>query len=645
MKTILWQPNEFSVKSSSINVLINQLNAELELGITDYWQLHRWSVENIGEFWSRSWDQCGLIGDKGNHSFTNSESFPNSKFFSQAKINVGENLLSYGTDSDLAIIEVDESGSSRQITYGQLRTSVAACATALKELGVKPGDRVAAWTPNNSEATVLAIAALSIGAIVSTASPDFAPSAVHDRFGQIEPKFLLASSSYNYNGKTFNCIEKLDEIVAGLPTLRKVVVVHKLGAKSSYEDWDKWLSPWIGKTLIFERFSFDHPGFVLFSSGTTGKPKCIVHRAAGVLLKLRAEYKYHLELSPKDCTLFYTTCGWMMWNWLLFTLGTGSSIVLYDGSPAYPKIDRLFDVAAKHGVTALGFSAKYADSLRKAEIDLKNKHDLSKIRLIMSTGSVLAPESFDYLYEATKPDIHLVSLSGGTDICGCFIMGVPTLPVRRGEIQGPCLGFAMSVYRQDGTYASTGEKGELVCERPFPSMPIGFWGDDDGSRYRSAYFSGYENVWTHGDFAAITESGGFLMYGRSDATLNSKGVRIGTAEIYRVVEAFSEITEAMAVSQDWENDSRVLLFLVMNENTSLDDDLRNRLKTALRSQASPKHVPDLILAAPQLPRTKSNKLVELAVTDVLNGREIRNRDALANPEALDWFLRFRDKGE
>jgi acetoacetyl-CoA synthetase len=642
MQPILWRPTESSSKSSSINVLIDHLNSELNLGITDYWQLHKWSVEQIGEFWSRSWDQCGLIGDKGNHTFTESDYFPNSKFFTEAKINVGENLLSHGADSDLAIIEVDESDSSRQITYGQLRSSVAACAAALKELGVSSGDRVAAWTPNNSEAAVLAIAALSIGAVVSTASPDFAPSAVHDRFGQIEPKFLLACSSYNYNGKTFNCLEKLDEIVAGLPTLKKVVVVHKIDAKSSYQDWNEWLAPWFDKTLKFERFTFDHPGFVLFSSGTTGKPKCIVHRAAGVLLKLRAEYKYHLELSPKDRTLFYTTCGWMMWNWLLFILGTGSSIVLYDGSPAYPNIDRLFDISAKHGVTALGFSAKYADSLRKAEIDLKNRHDLSKIRLIMSTGSVLAPESFDYIYETTKPDMHLVSLSGGTDICGCFIMGVPILPVRRGEIQGPCLGLAMSVYRQDGSKASAGEKGELVCERPFPSMPIGFWGDTDGARYRSAYFSGFENVWTHGDFAAITESGGFLMYGRSDATLNSKGVRIGTAEIYRVVEAFSEIKEAMAVSQDWENDSRVVLFLVMKEDSSLDDELRNRLKIALRSQASPKHVPDLILAAPELPRTKSNKLVELAVTDVINGRDVRNRDALANPEALDWFSQLRE---
>ncbi|MFM1789271.1 MAG: hypothetical protein RLZZ12_620 [Actinomycetota bacterium] len=638
MQPILWRPSESSAKSSSIQSLIDVVNRELGLQIKDYWQLHKWSIENIGEFWSRAWDICGLIGNKGDHAFSPSEYFPDAKFFQSAEINVAENLLAYGADNEVAIVEVDESSTFREITYGQLRSSVAACAAALRAIGIAPGDRVVAWTPNNSEAAILAIAALSIGAVVSTASPDFAPNAVHDRFGQIQPKFLLACSSYNYNGKKFDCVGKIEEIAAGLPTLEKIVVVHRNGTKSQYEDWDHWLTPHIGSPLNYERFPFDHPGFVLFSSGTTGKPKCIVHRAAGVLLKLRAEYKFHLELSSKDRTLFYTTCGWMMWNWLLISLGTGSSIVLYDGSPAFPTVDRLFELAAKHEVTALGFSAKYADSLRKAEVDLKSKHDLSRIRLLMSTGSVLAPESFDFLYQSTKPGIHLVSLSGGTDICGCFIMGVPTLPVHRGEIQGPCLGLAMNVYQQDGSKADTNEKGELVCEQPFPSMPIGFWGDEDGSRYRSAYFSGFDDVWTHGDFAAITENGGFLMYGRSDATLNSKGVRIGTAEIYRVVETFPEVKEAMAVSQDWDNDSRVVLFLVLNERATLDDELKNRLKIALRNQASPKHVPDVMIAAPELPRTKSNKLVELAVTDLINGREVRNRDALANPSALDWFV-------
>lgn len=638
MEPILWRPKEFSAKSSSIQALINELNAEENLGIVDYWQLHKWSIENIGKFWSRAWDQCGLLGSKGKHPYAPSEYFPEAKFFSGAELNVAENLLAYGADNEIAIIEVDESSASRNITYGELRSSVAACAAALKSLGVTPGDRVAAWTPNNSEAAIFTIAALSVGAVVSTASPDFAPKAVHDRFGQIEPKFLLATSHYNYNGKKFDCLEKIEEVLAGLPSVTKVVVAHRDGAKSSYEDWKSWLAPHRGAPLKYEKFPFDHPGFVLFSSGTTGKPKCIVHRAAGVLLKLRAEYKYQLDLSSKDRTLFYTTCGWMMWNWLIFILGTGSSIVLYDGSPANPRVDRLFELAAKYEVTALGFSAKYADTLRKAEVDLKKKHDLTRIRLIMSTGSVLAPESFDYLYEATNPEMQLVSLSGGTDICGCFIMGVPTLPVYRGEIQGPCLGLDMHVYRANGEDADSNEKGELICKQPFPSMPLGFWGDTDGSRYRAAYFSGFEGVWTHGDFAARTESGGFLMYGRSDATLNSKGVRIGTAEIYRVVENFPEVKEAMAVSQDWDNDSRVVLFLVLNEFVSLEDGLKNRIKMALRNEASPKHVPDLIMAAPELPRTKSNKLVELAVTDLINGREVRNRDALANPSALDWFV-------
>jgi len=637
MQSELWRPTQSAIEKSSIQNLINHVNLKFDLKIQDYWQLHKWSIENVGEFWSTVWDQCDLIGVKGSHSFTREVDFPSSRFFSEAEINVSENLLSSGEGNNVAIIEIDETGKKRELTFTQLRSEVAACAAALKSLGILPGDRVAAWTPNNAEAAIFALAALAIGAVVSTSSPDFAPNAVLDRFGQIEPKFLLASSSYQYNGKTFSCLEKMQEIVKGLPSLKKIVVSHKNGEVSDFEDWNSWINPWRGSELVFERFPFDHPGFVLFSSGTTGKPKCIIHRAAGVLLKLKAEFRYQLEISGSDRTLFYTTCGWMMWNWLLFVLGTGSAIVLYDGSPAFPKIDRLFELASKNGVTALGFSAKYADSLRKAELKIAEEHDISKLRLLMSTGSVLAPESFDYLYRSTKPDLHLVSLSGGTDICGCFIMGIPTLPVYRGEIQGPCLGLAMNVYKSDGTKTEINEKGELVCEEPFPSMPIGFWGDDDGAKYRNAYFSGFKGVWTHGDFSAISEHGGFFMYGRSDATLNSKGVRIGTAEIYRVVENFPEVREAMAVSQDWENDSRVILFLVMSDGAELSDDLRSRLKLALRNQASPKHVPDLIIQAPELPRTKSNKLVELSVIDVINGREIRNRDALANPGALDWF--------
>ena len=638
MQPILWQPSQSAIDASAIQQLIVELNQAHNLKISDYWQLHKWSIENIGEFWSRTWDKCGIVGTKGNHYYSPAEYFPDAKFFAEAQVNLAENILSRGKDDQVAVIQIDEGSTATELTFKQLRSLVAECAAALKELGIAPGDRVVAWTPNNSQVLIFSLAALSIGAVVSTASPDFAPSAVHDRFGQINPKVLLASSGYSYNGKYFDCLEKLDQIVDGLPTLIKTVVVHSGEVKSKYQDWNEWLAPWAGSKLSFQRFGFDHPGFILFSSGTTGKPKCIVHRAAGVMLKLSAEFKFQLDLSDKDRTLFYTTCGWMMWNWLICALSTGSSIVLYDGSPAYPNLDQLFEIAAKHEVTALGFSAKYADSLRKAEIDLASKHDLSKIRLLMSTGSVLAPESFEYLYRATKPDMHLVSLSGGTDICGCFIMGAPTLPVRKGEIQAPCLGLAMNVYQEDGKPSASNEKGELVCEQPFPSMPIGFWGDDDGSRYRSAYFSAFEKVWTHGDFAAKTDNGGYLMFGRSDATLNSKGVRIGTAELYRVVENFSEVKEAMAVAQDWEDDSRVILFLVMSEGKTLDSDIQTRIKKELREKASPKHVPDIILQAPELPRTKSNKLVELTVADIINGRPVRNREALANPNSLDWFI-------
>ena len=637
MEPILWRPSEAAIRSSSITKLIDTVNLKYATGVNDYAGLHDWSANNLGEFWSLVWDQCGVIGAKGERSFLPAAYLPDARFFPEARLNVAENLLARGRESEIAIIAVAEDGTDRTLTYAQLRAEVAACAAALRACGIKTGDRVAAWIPNNPEVVILALASLSIGAVVSTASPDFAPNAVADRFGQIEPKLLLVAASYSYGGKKFDCLDRLSEITKLLPTLSKVVVIEDERQTSSFESWRSWLAPHRRATLNFEALPFDHPGFVLFSSGTTGKPKCITHRAAGILLKLRAEQRYQLELGEGDRTLYYTTCGWMMWNWLLYVLGSGSSIVLYDGSPAFPDLDRLFELAAKYEVTALGLSAKYADSLRKAELQLKKRHDLSKLRMIMSTGSVLAPESFDYLYQATKPNLHLVSFSGGTDICGCFLIGVPTKPVHRGELQGPALGMAVNVYRGDGTPAPVGEKGELVCERPFPSMPIGFWGDDDGSRYRAAYFQGFPKVWTHGDFAAKSETGGYVMFGRSDATLNSKGVRIGTAEIYRVVENFPEITEAMAVSQDWDGDTRVVLFLVMTANYELTDDLRAKIKSALRNQASPKHVPDLMLAAPELPRTKSNKLVELAVTDVINGREVRNRDALANPAALDWF--------
>lgn len=593
---------------------------------TDYWGLHKWSVEKPGEFWSRAWDDLGLIGDKGDVNYAPAERFIDAKFFPNGSINVAENLLAHG--KGVAMIGILEDGTRTEITYEELRIKSAAVAAAMREMGIVAGDRVVAWVPNVPEVMIYALGALSIGAIVSTASPDFAPHAVEDRFGQVEPKLILLGDNYQYGGKTFDLKEKGDEIVSLLPTLKKSLRIS---------EFENWIAPHIGAKAEFNRLPFDHPGFVLFSSGTTGKPKCITHSGAGVMLKAGAEQIYQFDMKPNERVFFFTTCGWMMWNWLFTCLIRGVTIVLFDGSPVFPRASRLFDLAQNEALDFFGVSAKFIDGIKKVGLKPAETHDLSKLRMLASTGSVLVPESFDYIYESIKKDVHVASMSGGTDICGCFVASIPTLPVYRGELQGPCLGMATSVFDAQGNIASTGEKGELVCTVPFPSKPIGFWGDKYDEKYLSAYFEGFPGVWTHGDFASVSETGGFTLYGRSDATLNSKGVRIGTAEIYRVVETFPQIQESMAVSQDWDNDTRVVLFVIVKEGQVFDEEVAKEVKRALRDQASPRHVPDKIIVAPELPRTKSNKLVELAVTDVINGREVRNRDALANPGALDWF--------
>jgi len=598
------------------------------LGFNTYSELHRWSVNTPGEFWSRAWDETEIIGSKGELFFTPGKDFIDGKFFSEARLNVAENLLSKGDDSAVAIISILEDGVRTEITWAELRIKVAATAAAMRAEGLVTGDRVVAWTPNITETIIFGLAALSIGAVVSTASPDFAPHAVEDRFGQIEPKIFLAADGYQYNGKYFDCHEKSVEIEKLLPTLIKTVRVS---------EFEVWIKPFIGTPSEFAQLPFNHPGFVLFSSGTTGKPKCITHSGAGVMLKAQAEMLYQFDITKGEKVFFFTTCGWMMWNWLTMALGRGATIVLFDGAPMSPTPTRLFDIAHNEKLDFFGVSAKFIDSAHKEGLVPAQTHDLSTIKTIGSTGSVLSPESFDYVYSSIKSDVHLASMSGGTDICGCFLAGVPTEPVYRGELQGPCLGMATDVFNAQGSSAAIDEKGELVCTVPFPSKPLGFWNDVDDEKYKAAYFEGFPGVWTHGDFAAKSETGGFTLFGRSDATLNSKGVRIGTAEIYRVVETFPQVQEAMAVSQDWESDTRVILFVVVKAGQLFDESTAKEIKSALRTQASPRHVPDLIVVAPELPRTKSNKLVELAVTDVVNGREVRNRDALANPDSLDWF--------
>ncbi len=635
---LLWRPSDSAIANSALTSLAQAAIAKTGLNLDTYADLHQWSISQPGDFWSLVWDHLGIMGEKGQINFTPGKNFIDAKFFPQSALNIAENILAHGKDHAAAIVAIDEAGKRSEVTWGQLRAESAAVAAALTDLGVVAGDRVVAWTPNYAEVIIYALGALSIGAVVSTSSPDFAPNAVLDRFGQIEPKVLLAAQNYLYGGKSIDCLERLHEIANSLPTLVKTVLISD--QDNEFTTFENWIKPYLGAPAKFVRLPFNHPGFVLFSSGTTGKPKCITHSAAGVYLKAVAEHRYQFDTKAGDKVFFYTTCGWMMWNWLATGLGAGATIVLFDGQPLYPNPERLFDIAQNEKLDFFGVSAKYIDSVAKADLKPMQTHDLSNLKVIASTGSVLVPESFDYVYREIKKDVHLASMSGGTDICGCFAAGVPTQGVYRGELQGPVLGMATDVFDVQGNSAAADEKGELVCTVPFPSKPIGFWGDIDNAKYRSAYFEGFPGVWTHGDFAAKTKSGGFVIYGRSDATLNSKGIRIGTAEIYRVVETFTQVQEAMAVSQDFEGDTRVVLFVSLKSGAELSPELEKELKTALRVQASPRHVPDLIIAAPELPRTKSNKLVELAVGDVINGREVRNRDALANPQALDWFKQF-----
>lgn len=629
----LWSPPEEDLRGRALRELKALIPTDIPSSTYD--DVHRWSVTHPGEFWSKAWTQLGLIGEQGLSAFEPGLDFISSRFFPHGSINVTENLLRNGRPDANAIVAIGEDGSRIEVNWRELSELVAETAAALTALGVKEGDRLAAWVPNTLEPIVFALAGLSIGAVVSTSSPDFAPEAVIDRFGQIEPKVLLVTEDYLYGGKRFACVERSEAIIAGLPSLTKVITLGS--STESAQNIVEWRAPFRGTKQIFKRFPFNHPGFVLFSSGTTGKPKCITHSAAGVMLKVGAEHHFQFGLTREDRIFYFSTCGWMMWNWLLMALGTGATIVLFDGSPTYPHTNRLLEIANEERLTVLGLSAKLIDVARKDPSDPINLYDLSSLEYIVSTGSVLSPEGFDYVYDRVKRKVRLISMTGGTDICGCFVSAVPDVPIYRGELPGPCLGMATEVFGNSGLPAGIDEKGELVCTVPFPSKPLGFWDDVSDKKYLAAYFEGFPGVWTHGDFASKTVNGGFVLFGRSDATLNSRGVRIGTAEIYRVVESCDEILESMAVSQDWEEDTRVILFVVLKESSSLSAELIEEVRSRLRSKASPRHVPDLILATPALPRTKSNKLVELAVTDIVNGRVVRNIDSLANPESLEWF--------
>ena len=605
-------------------------NAIVRHGLADFRELHRWSIDNTDKFWAEAWDDLNIVGDRGARK-SGGSGFEGTTWFPDARLNIVDTVLA-GDPSFEVIVARAEDSARQSLTRGSLRDEVAACAGALRASGVQPGDRVAAWTPNVIETVILALGALSIGAVVSTASTDFGPAALVDRFGQIEPTVLLAASSSRYGGKEFQHAESIAQVVAELPTLTTVIVI---GASDVHPTWEEWLAPHRGSVLTTTPLPFDHPGFILFSSGTTGRPKCIVHSAAGVLLKVLSEQGYHLDIRPEDTMLYATTCGWMMWNWLLCGLGRGARIVLCDGSPGYPDLNRLWKITEDERLTFLGVSAALIDSWRQSGIEPSRDSDISALRTIASTGSPLAPSGYDWVAESVSPDVVVASIAGGTDLCGCLVLGVDTEPVVRGEIQGPALGLDVTVFRSDGTEAHVDEEGELVCRTPFPSVPLRFWGDADGSRRHAAYFDRFPGIWAHGDYARRTPSGGFEILGRLDATLNVKGVRIGTAEIYRVVLSLPRVSEAMAIEQPYRDDTRMVLFVVLD--TDLDDELEGVIRTTLRRQASPRHVPDVIVRVPELPRTRSGKMTELAVADILTGRPERDTSSLANPECLEWF--------
>ena len=637
----LWTPASDMIEASEWMKFARFSGVRAEADLSDPDELHAWSVEQRGAFWSSIWDFCEVVGKKGDRVIENPGAMPGARFFPDAELNFAENLLRHEGDS-AALLFRAENAFSAEMSWNDLRSLVSRLQQAYRARGVRSGDRVAAMMPNMPETIAHMLAVASLGAIWSSCSPDFGVQGVLDRFGQIEPKIFVACDGYWYNGKRQDVAEKLAHIAESLKP-EAVVVVSLLGQADAaaggipsaltHEAFIENIAP---AALQFERLPFSHPLYILFSSGTTGIPKCIVHSAGGTLLQHLKEQRLHCGLVPGDRLFYFTTCGWMMWNWLASGLASGATLCLYDGSPFYPDGNVLFDYAAEARFKLFGTSAKYIDAVRKADLRPAETHDLSSLRTMTSTGSPLSPEGFSFVYEGIKPDIHLASISGGTDIVSCFVLGIPVKPVWKGEIQGPGLGMAVDVWDDDGKPVR-GEKGELVCTEPFPAMPVGFWNDPDGARYRSAYFDRFENVWCHGDFAEWTVHGGLVIHGRSDATLNPGGVRIGTAEIYNQVETLDEIVEAICIGQEWDDDVRVVLFVKLAEGVVLDDALKSKIKSTIRTGASPRHVPARIVAVSDIPRTKSGKITELAVRDVVHGRTVKNQEALANPEALKLY--------
>ena len=654
----IWQPSPQRIAASRLTAFMATAETRWNrrLASADYSTLHAWSIEHPEEFWVSVWEFGDVRGEMGSTVVIDREKMPGAQWFPEATLNFAENLLRRRDDAD-ALVFRGEDKVMGAASHAELYRAVAQTAAALRAMGVSKGDRVAAYLPNLPATVVAMLAAASIGAIFSSASPDFGVQGVLDRFGQIEPKLLFACDGYWYNGKTIECLGKVSEIAARMPSLERVVVVPYAGSANDDEgiaavrhgiSLADFLAPFAGEREVrFERLPFDHPLYIMYSSGTTGVPKCIVHCAGGALLQHLKEHQLQSDVRPDDRLFYFTTCGWMMWNWLVSGLASGATLLLYDGSPFVGRGNILFDYADAEGMTHFGTSAKFIDAIAKVELKPRRTHRLARLRAMLSTGSPLVAEGFDYVYDSIKPDIQLASISGGTDIISCFVLGNPNGPVYRGEIQCAGLGMAVDVFDDSGRPVR-GAKGELVCTRSFPVMPIGFWNDVDGAKYHAAYFDRFDNIWRHGDFAEITEHGGFIIYGRSDATLNPGGVRIGTAEIYRQVEKLAEVVESIVIGQDWppgnRGDVRVVLFVKLREGLTHDAELEKRIKQVIRDNTTPRHVPAKILQVADIPRTKSGKIVELAVRNMVHGHPVKNVEALANPEALEHFRNRSELG-
>jgi len=638
----LWTPSPDRIAKSPLTAFMAAASERAGAGFSSYADLHRWSVDRREDFWSLLWDFTGVIGEKGERILVDGDGMPGAAFFPDARLNFAENLLKKRGPSD-AVVFKGEDKVLRRLSWDELHALVSRLQQLFVSLGVKPGDRIAAMVPNMPEAMAGMLAAASIGAVWSSCSPDFGEQGVLDRFGQIEPVIFIAPDGYWYNGKQNDVSAKVQAILAKLPSVRKALIIDYLGtarqaatAMPKAASLEDAIAPFEAKEVTFERLPFSHPLYIVFSSGTTGIPKCIVHSVGGTLLQHLKEHQLHGGVIDGDRLFYFTTCGWMMWNWLATGLASGATLLLYDGSPFHPDGNVLFDFAEAEKMTYFGTSAKFIDTLRKSGLRPIDSHDLSTVLTVSSTGSPLSPEGFAFVYDGIKQDVHLASISGGTDIASCFVLGVPTEPVWSGEIQAAGLGMAVDVWDEEGRPIRE-EKGELVCTRAFPSMPVAFWNDPDGKKYHAAYFERFDNVWCHGDFAEWTAHGGMIIHGRSDATLNPGGVRIGTAEIYNQVEQMPEIAEALCIGQNFDDDVRVVLFVRLAAGVSLDDDLQGRIRQKIRTGCSPRHVPARIVAVADIPRTKSGKITELAVRDIVHGREVKNKEALANPQALELF--------